>query len=117
MAPIAEGTQELINFVASELAKLPAIKIYEPDPVPVEEIVRDKNKRTFTLEVVDGVYIIDNAPWLLQIMDAINPEDYESLQYFQRTLQQSGIIKALINAGVQDGDIVSVYDIEFEYVS
>ena len=50
-------------------------------------------------------------------MDTINPEDYESLQYFQRVLQQSGIIKALINAGVQDGDIVSVYDIEFEYVS
>lgn len=117
MAPIAEGTDELINFVAAELAKLPAIKIYEPEPVPVEEIVRDKNKRTFSLEVIDGVYVIDNAPWLLQIMDTINPEDYESLQYFQRTLHQSGIIKALINAGVQDGDIVSVYDIEFEYLS
>lgn len=117
MAPISEGTEELIDFVAAELAKLPAIKIYEPEPKPIEEIVHDKNKRTFTLDVIDGVYVIDNAPWLLQIMETINPEDYESLQYFQRVLQQSGIIKALISAGVQDGDIVSVYDIEFEYVS
>ena len=116
MAPINEGTDELINFVAAELAKLPDIKIYEPDPVPVAEIPRDTNRRTFTLEVKDGVYIIDNAPWLLKILETVDPEDYESLQYFQRTLQQSGIIQALINAGVQDGDLVSVYDIEFEFV-
>lgn len=116
MAPINEGTDELINFVASELAKLPEIKIYEPDPAPVVEIPREANKRTFTLDIVDGVYIIDNAPWLLKILETVDPEDYESLQYFQRTLHQSGIIKALVDAGVQDGDLVSVYDIEFEFV-
>ena len=117
MAPISEGTDELINFVAAELAKLPDIKIYEPDPIPVEELLPETNRRTFTVDVVDGVYIVDNAPWLLKILETVNPEDYESLQYFQRTLQQSGIIQALVNAGVEDGDIVSVYDIEFEFVS
>ena len=116
MAPINEGTEELINFVASELAKLPDIKIYEPDPVPVAEVPREANRRTFTLDVQDGVYIIDNAPWLLKILETVDPEDYESLQYFQRTLHQSGIIKALVDAGVQEGDLVSVYDIEFEFV-
>ncbi len=117
MAPISEGTDELINFVAAELAKLPDIKIYEPDPVPVEDFTVENNKRTFTVNVVEGVYVIDKAPWLLKILETVDPDDYESLQYFQRVLQQSGIIKALINAGVQDGDLVSVYDIEFEYVS
>ncbi len=117
MAPINEGTDELINFVAAELAKLPEIKIYEPEPAPIEENSVDINRRSFTLNVVDGVYVIDEAPWLLKILETVNPEDYESLQYFQRTLQDSGIIKALVEAGVQDGDIVSVYDIEFEFVS
>lgn len=117
MAPISEGTDELINYVASELAKLPDIKIYEPDPIPEEEITVETNRRTFTVDVIDGVYVVDNAPWLLKILETVNPEDYESLQYFQRSLQQSGIIQALVNAGVQDGDIVSVYDIEFEFVS
>ena len=50
-------------------------------------------------------------------METINPEDYESLQYFERTLQQTGIIKALVNAGVNDGDTVCVYDFEFDFVS
>ncbi len=117
MAPINEGTDELINYVAAELAKLPEIKIYEPDPAPIEEISAETNRRSFTLNVVDGVYVIDEAPWLLKILETVNPEDYESLQYFQRTLQDSGIIQALVNAGVQDGDVVSVYDIEFEFVS
>ena len=62
-----------------------------------------------------GVFIIE-AEWLLKILDDVNPDDYESLQYFQRVLQSSGIIAALENAGVQEGDTVSVYDIEFEYV-
>ena len=92
-------------------------KIYEPDPIPVEELAVETNRRSFTLNVVDGVYVIDEAPWLLKILETVNPEDYESLQYFQRTLQDSGIIQALVNAGVQDGDVVSVYDIEFEFVS
>jgi len=117
MAPINEGTDELINYVAAELAKLPEIKIYEPDPIPESELIPETNRRSFTLDVLDGVYVIDNAPWLLKILETVDPEDYESLQYFQRTLQDSGIIQALVNAGVQDGDIVSVYDIEFEFVS
>ena len=117
MAPISEGTAELINFTAAELAKLPDIKIFEPEEIP-ETIVSDNtNKRTFTINVVDGVYVVDDAPWLLKILETVNPDDYESLQYFQRTLQNTGIISALVNAGVEDGDTVAVYDIEFEFVS
>ncbi|MDD4698687.1 MAG: GTPase ObgE [Oscillospiraceae bacterium] len=116
MAAIGDGTSELINYVAAELAKLPPIKRYEPDPELVEDFTAP-SKRTFKLRVEGDVYIIESAPWLLKILETVDPEDYESLQYFQRVLQSSGIIEALINAGVQDGDTVSVYDIEFNYVS
>ena len=37
-------------------------------------------------------------------------------QYFERVLRSSGIIDALIKAGVKQGDTVSVYDVEFDYV-
>ena len=117
MAPIKEGTPELINYVAAELAKLPAIKVYEPEPTPIEDFTVVSNKRTFTVREEGGVYFVEDAPWLLKIMETINPEDYESLQYFERTLQQTGIIKALVNAGVNDGDTVCVYDFEFDFVS
>ncbi len=114
MAAIAEGTKELIQHTAAELHKLPPIKVYEVEPEIIEDFTKE-TKRDFTLRVQQGVFIIE-APWLLKILDDVNPDDYESLQYFQRVLQSSGIIAALENAGVQEGDTVSVYDIEFEYV-
>ncbi len=116
MAPIKEGTDELINYVAAELAKLPDIKVYEPEPAPAEDFTVKSDKRTFTIRAEDGVYFVEDAPWILKILETIDPEDYESLQYFERVLRQTGIIKELQKAGVQEGDTVVVYDIEFDYI-
>ena len=114
MAAIAEGTKDVIKYVASLLDKLPPVVKYEPEPEPKEDFTVNK-KRDFTVKVEDGVYIVE-APWLLKLLETVDPDDYESLQYFQRVLRSSGIIDALINAGVSEGDTVSVYDIEFDYV-
>lgn len=115
MAAIAEGTTELINCVAAELAKLPEIKRYDAEPKPVVDYTV-KTKRTFNIRACDGVYFVEDAPWLLDVMNTVDPDDYESLQYFERVLRSSGIIDALENAGVQAGDTVSIYDVEFDYV-
>lgn len=116
MAAIAEGTDSLINYVAEELSKLPPIVRYEPEIV-LDDPVSTMNDRNFTLRVENGVFIIEDAEWLLKILETVDPEDYESLQYFQRVLKESGIIGELIKNGVRDGDTVRVYDIEFDYVS
>ena len=116
MAPIAEGTRELINCVASELQKLPAIKVYDAEPKPIEDFTVTK-KRTFNIRACDGVFFVEDAPWLLDVMNQVDPNDYESLQYFERVLRSSGIIDALQAAGVHEGDTVSVYDVEFDYVN
>lgn len=115
MAAIAEGTKDLINYVAAFLQKLPPVKRYEAEPKPKEDYLKPQT-RTFNIRVCDGVYIVENAPWLLNIMNDINPEDYESLQYFERVLRSSGIIDALRKSGISEGDTVSVYDVEFDYV-
>ena len=116
MAAIAEGTKPLIDCVAATLQKLPAIKIYEAEPKPQEDFTV-KKKRTFNIRVCDGVFFVEDAPWLLDVMNTVDPNDYESLQYFERVLRTSGIIDALRNAGVSEGDTVSVYDVEFDYVN
>lgn len=52
----------------------------------------------------------------MRIMRGINFDDYESLQYFQKVLNLSGIIDKLRKAGIQEGDTVSIYDFEFDFV-
>jgi GTP-binding protein len=49
-------------------------------------------------------------------MGRINFDDYESLNYFQRVLQDSGLFEMLEARGGQDGDTVSIYEFEFDYV-
>ena len=114
MAAIAEGTKELINYVASELSKLPPILKYEAEPKPEPSI--KSNERTFTIRVDNGIYYVENCDWIDDVMNRVDPDDYESLQYFERILRSSGIISALEDAGVKEGDTVNVLDVEFDFV-
>ena len=115
MAAIAEGTTELINHVAAVLSELPPIVRYEAEPKP-EPVVTPITKRTFTLRVENGVYMVENCDWVMEIMNNVDPDDYESLQYFERVMRETGIIKALEDAGIQEGDSVDVCGIEFDFV-
>lgn len=115
-APIKEGTQELINATWNMLSKLPPIKHYEGHDIPEKVILEKKRDTGFKIRVEDGVYIVE-AEWLVPILQRIDFDDYSSLQYLQHLLQTSGIDQALRDKGIQDGDTVSIYDMEFEYVS
>ena len=114
IAPIAEGTQELINKVAAELRKLPPVKIYEKQEITPKDILKT-SKRDFKIRIEDDIFIVE-APWLAKILMKTDLNDYSSLQYFQNVLQTSGIIQALIDRGIVEGDTVSIYDLEFDYV-
>lgn len=114
MAAINEGTKELIDCVAAELQKLPPIRKYEAEPKP--EVIKPLNKRTFTINERDGVYFVEDCDWLMDIMNTVDPDDYESLQYFERVLRQTGIIEALEEAGINEGDTVDVLGVEFDFV-
>ncbi len=113
-APIVEGTKEITDAVAAKLAALPAIKKYEKEEIPAEFFEKNKSGK-FTVTVEDDVYFVE-ADWLLKILQRTDLDDYESLQYFQRVLHSSGIIDALVEKGIQEGDTVSIYDLEFDYV-
>ena len=114
MAAIADGTRALVNEVFTMIQHLPPIKIYEPDIEEDDFLTR--NSRAFTVKKENDAFIVD-APWLVRIMNDINPEDYESLQYFQKVLNMSGIIEELKRQGVKDGDTVRIFDFEFDYVN
>ncbi|MDD6807671.1 MAG: GTPase ObgE [Oscillospiraceae bacterium] len=114
-APILEGTTELINAVAAKLQTLPPIKRFEAEEIPLE-FLEKKKASGFTIREEDGVFIIE-AEWLIPILSKIDYDDYESLQYLQRVLVSSGIEAELKNRGIHEGDTVSIYDIEFDYVN
>lgn len=114
-APILEGTKQVIDAVAAKLSTLPPVKEFQREEIPLDTLVNKQNTG-FTITVEEDVYIVE-APWLIKIICHTDLDDYESLQYFQRVLISSGIIDALREKGIEEGDIVSIYDYEFEFMN
>lgn len=114
MAAISHGVEDLMKCVLENLSKLPPIVRYEPEALPAKPI-DEFEKTAVDIRVEDGVYIVEGK-WLLQLINSVNFDDYESLQYFQRVLINTGVIESLRNAGIGEGDTVSMYDLEFDFV-
>ncbi len=113
-AATTQNTKALIYEIASQLKDLPPIIEYEAEPAPI--LPDAKNDRSFDIvRGPDAVFYVE-APFMEQIMNGVNMDDYESLQYFQRVLRESGIIDRLEKMGVQEGDTVDIFGFQFEFI-
>ncbi|MCH5200371.1 MAG: GTPase ObgE [Oscillospiraceae bacterium] len=111
------GTKELVEAVAAKLDELPPVVRFEAQPLSRAEIDEfEREKHSFKVEKLDEGLFEVTGQFLLPILQTVDMEDYESLQYLQRVLRSSGIIDELERQGVQEGDTVSIYDFEFDYV-
>ena len=107
-----QGTQTLIWSIAEKLKELPPVQVYEPEYVKRAPTVDMSQPLEITVE--DNVYIIE-GPWLQRLISNTNFGDYESRMWFDKMLRESGLFDRLEQMGIQDGDLVSMYDLEFEY--
>ena len=115
-AVTTKGTKELCNAVWVRLKELPPVKHYEAEPLTQAELDEKLTvNRDFKVTKEDGIYFVE-AEWLWDILRVANMDDYSSLQYFQRVLQSSGVIDKLVEMGIQEGDTVSIFDFEFDYM-
>ena len=112
-AATGEGLNELIRYSADELKELPPMTIYEAEYEPEDAYVGGGKETTIRRE--NGMFIVEGE-WLFNLMGQINFSDYESLNYFQRILYRSGVFEELEKHGCVDGDTVSIYDFEFDFV-
>ena len=114
-AATRSGVDALIDAVAAALDELPPVLRYEPDPLPMEEAAPGDSRRFEITRGDDGIYYI-KADWMPRILASVNMDDYESLQYLQRTLQNTGIIDRLEEMGIQENDTVDIDGFEFDYL-
>ena len=108
-----QGTRELMFAAAQELSALPPVIVYEPTYVERPPEV-DTSEALDIQRDEDGTWLVD-GPWLRQLMANVNFSDYESRNWFERRLRDAGVYQQLEELGVQDGDTVCLYNLEFEY--
>ena len=102
----------VVQQVGQRLSELPPVTVYEPEYVPKPPVI--DTTEPLHIEREDNTWLVE-GPWLQRLMGNINFSDYESRMYFDKMLRQSGLFDTLEDMGIQDGDIVSMYDLEFEY--
>ncbi|NMB95357.1 MAG: GTPase ObgE, partial [Clostridiaceae bacterium] len=113
-AVTGKGVRELMFYAGEMLKTIPETVLHSEDEEDM--VVYDiKEEELFTVRKENDIYVVEGK-LVEKILGKVNLNDYESLQYFQRALIKSGIIEALKEAGINEGDTVKMYDFEFDYI-
>lgn len=112
-AATGEGVPALVSRVYEKLQTLPPTVIYEPEYEKVTEEALVPSD--ITVKRSKGMWEVEGE-WLLRLMEGINPDDHESLSYFDRMLRSGGVIDRMRELGIKDGDTVDIYGMEFDFV-
>ncbi len=113
-AATRQGIDNLPAIVYARLKELPPVKVYEAEYKRPDRSAEGQRPFTVT-RLGDHDFDVD-APWLERILAGTNVEDYESLQYFQTQLGDSGILDELVAQGVEEEDTIHIGEYEFDYL-
>ena len=111
-AVTGEGLSELFNRVAELLKDIPKQELEEVDKTVYYNYEDEDEGWRITRE--NNTFIIEGKE-IETVMRRINFSDYESLAYFQKTLKKMGVDAELKRRGIKEGDIVKIFDWEFQY--
>ncbi len=105
-----EGFEKLLDEVAQQLKDLPPILHFQE-----EEEIEEKQDDGFKI-VFDGATYEVVGPGMERLIDSVNFDDTESLNWFHQMLRRLGVIDALREAGAGEGSSVRIADMEFDFV-
>ncbi len=115
-AVTGEGIKELLRYVQGMLQAMPKEKItFEQEYFPEEHMRQDN--LPFTVEKDpenEGVYLVE-GPKIEKMLGYTNLESEKGFTFFQNFLKDNGILKQLEKLGIQDGDTVKIYGLQFDY--
>ena len=108
-----KGIQELLYYVSDRLKELDqAPVIFEQEYFPEEELIYED--LPYTVEVEEGIYVVE-GPKIEKMLGYTNLDSEKGFAFFQKFLKDTGILDELEEAGIQEGDTVRMYGLQFDY--
>lgn len=107
-----KGLDELLTKVVEILKNYPEDIVFEEEYEEYDEVAVDQEP--FTIEIEDEVYVVRGVG-VEKMIGYTNIDTEKGFAFFQRYLKEKGIIEALEEKGIQEGDTVRIYDMEFEF--
>ena len=112
-AATGQGIEPLLNYVTELLDTIEDTPLIDEDDYFVEELdLSNENEIKYFMD--DDVYCIE-GDYLERLLFSTNLSDIESLRRFQNVLKNKGVFDHLRELGIEDGDTVRIFDLEFEF--
>jgi len=105
-----QGIQDLLKAVHEKLQTLPPLAPLEFEPFEYP----DRDTSQFEIIKTEEGYEICGG-MIDELSRNVVLDNPDSLRFFQKSLKNRGVFKALRKAGVKEGEHVQIMDIEFEY--
>lgn len=108
-----EGIRELFYFINEQLRNLEQKTIvFEQEYFPEDELIRID--LPYTVEKEDDMYVVE-GPKIEKMLGYTNLDSEKGFAFFQKFLKDTGILAELEKAGIQEGDTVRMYGLQFVY--
>ena len=108
-----EGLNELLYYVSDQLKDLDAAPIvFEQEYFPEDELIYVD--LPYTVEKEDGMYVVE-GPKIEKMLGYTNLDSEKGFAFFQKFLKDTGILDELEDAGIEEGDTVRMYGLQFDY--
>ena len=109
-----KGIKELLYYVSEMLQNVDDTPvIFEREFFP-ENVVSTEPYSVSKSEDEEGVYIVE-GPRIERMLGYTNLESEKGFDFFQKFLKTNGILDELEELGIQEGDTVRMYYLEFDY--
>lgn len=108
-----EGVSELLYHVSNALKDInQKPMVFQQEYFPEEELIHIN--LPYSVEVEEGIYVVE-GPKIEKMLGYTNLDSEKGFAFFQKFLKDSGILKDLEEAGIQEGDTVRMYGLQFDY--
>lgn len=108
-----QGMKELLYYVSEQLGRLDDKPvIFEQEYFPEDELIH--LELPYTVEKEDGIYVVE-GPKIEKMLGYTNLDSEKGFAFFQKFLKDTGILGELEKAGIEEGDTVRMYGLQFNY--
>lgn len=110
-----KGVKELLYYVRKELDQLDQEPVVFEQEYDLEQETFKDEPYTVEYDEKEGMYVVE-GPRIERMLGYTNLDSEKGFEFFQKFLRTSGIVDELEKLGIEEGDTVRMYGLQFDYL-
>lgn len=110
-----KGVKELLYYVKQQLDQLDKEPVVFEQEYDLEQETFKDEPYTVEYDEKEGMYVVE-GPRIERMLGYTNLDSEKGFEFFQKFLRTSGIVDELEKLGIEEGDTVRMYGLQFDYL-